>query len=366
MIKLFLLVVLSVNICASIGTVMAMKGRAKIERLNKILSLKSGMELLEKDSITTDKASRVQVMLKDDTVVTIGANSSFNFEEFTFNNTKDSKVSMRAKRGFFRSVTGKIGQIAPQRFKVKTATTTIGIRGTDFSGNIFEEKEIIKCFSGTITVEVDGNSFEVDAGMMVSLSSDKSLAVKVVKQKMNENKSETKEQKKEQKKNKKKDESQGEIKKEEKPTQAVENKEIAAKESQNTEVTSTRSNFTQLAIGVEQDFPIKTLETVMQESVVEKPIVKKPVVEEPTEEPVVEEPIAEEPAEEPVVEEPFDIAPIYEERDISYDDFESIEERSFDIAPIYEERDILYDDFESIEERSFGIVPIYGDRELQY
>ena len=166
--KYFLLIFLHVSLYASIGNIMAVKGIAELKRESTYLSASSGMELLEGDIVVTKEKSRVQVMLKDDTVVTIGANSEFGFEEFSLKG-KDSKISMKANKGFFRSVTGKIGKLAPERFKVKTASATIGIRGTDFSGDIGVDREIFKCFDGAIFVEFDGKINELDAGMMMEI-----------------------------------------------------------------------------------------------------------------------------------------------------------------------------------------------------
>jgi hypothetical protein len=166
--KILLLIFLSISLWGNIGTVMALKGSAEIKRSDTNIEVKSGMDVIEKDEIITQDKTRVQVMLNDDTVVTIGANSSFSFEEFS-QEAQNEKISMRANRGFFRSVTGQIGKLAPERFKVKTASATIGIRGTDFSGDISFEREVFKCYDGAIFVEFEGDIKELDAGMMMEI-----------------------------------------------------------------------------------------------------------------------------------------------------------------------------------------------------
>ncbi|MEA2073825.1 MAG: FecR family protein [Campylobacterota bacterium] len=167
--KILLLMIVSLTLWANIGNVMAIKGSADVKRQNATLNATNGMVLHQGDRILTSKKSRVQVMLKDSTIVTIGANASFSFEEFSFDGTKNSEISMRANRGFFRSVTGKIGKIAPERFKVKTASATIGIRGTDFSGEIFEDREVFKCYKGAIFIEFSGELSDISEGMMMEI-----------------------------------------------------------------------------------------------------------------------------------------------------------------------------------------------------
>jgi len=92
-------------------------------------------------------------MLNDNTIITIGPNTSYSFE--TYNDSTDSQLQMRIKRGFFKAVSGKIGKLAPKRFKIKTNSATIGIRGTHFMGHIEEGYEKIVCLKGEIIISID-------------------------------------------------------------------------------------------------------------------------------------------------------------------------------------------------------------------
>lgn len=169
---LFIWIALVLSAWGSIGNVMALKGEASLERAGSVMNVQNAMEILAGDTIVTQTKARVQVMLHDNTVVTIGGDSSFAFKSFAFDGTKNSHLSMEASRGFFRTVTGEIGKVAPERFKVKTASATIGIRGTDFSGEIFEKKEIIRCFEGKIYVDFEEQIRDLDAGSLLELLRD--------------------------------------------------------------------------------------------------------------------------------------------------------------------------------------------------
>jgi len=197
--KLIVILLLCLSAWSSgIGTIMVTKGSVDVLRNGENLPATNGMELLQKDEIITKSKSRTQIMLKDETVITIGPKSSFTFEEYAFDESGDSKLSVRANRGFFRSVTGRIGKVAPERFKVKTASATIGIRGTDFSGDITPDKEVFKCYSGGITVAFDGGLKDIDAGMMMELSAQKIEVKKIAAQKGDAPQSDTKKGKKSQ------------------------------------------------------------------------------------------------------------------------------------------------------------------------
>lgn len=173
---MILILIMSLYAFANIGTVMALKGKATLKRGTNIV-LKVGMSIKQGDKITTKRQSRIQVMLKDDSVITIGSNSSFHFREFKFKN-RSSKVNFKANKGFFRVVTGKIGKLAPDRFRIKTTTAIIGIRGTDFSGNITRGKEVIRCYSGSIWVKLNSGVIKnLDSGMLLEITN-KSSKVK--------------------------------------------------------------------------------------------------------------------------------------------------------------------------------------------
>jgi len=171
--KILLFILLTLNAFSSIGNIMALKGSAEIHRsTNSILTAKSGMQIEEGDKIITQSKTRAQIILKDDTIITIGANSSFSFDTFFFDGSKKSTLSMSMSRGFFRSVTGKIGKIAPERFKVKTSSATIGIRGTDFSVRLQNAIERFRCYSGGIRITFGNSARDINAGEIFELNLD--------------------------------------------------------------------------------------------------------------------------------------------------------------------------------------------------
>lgn len=167
----FLLLMLTTTafIWSNIGNVGAFKGTASIIRDSQTLNITSGMLLKVKDKVITEEYTRVQVILKDDTVVTIGPKSTFVFDAYTFGTKDDSEVKMHLDRGFFRSVTGKIGKLAPERFKVKTVSATIGIRGTDFSALVSDNQEVVSCYKGSINVVFKNEDFLIPAGSALEL-----------------------------------------------------------------------------------------------------------------------------------------------------------------------------------------------------
>src|SRR5258708_4230703 len=68
----------------------------------------SGQPLYLNDAVTTDAQGRLQVLLLDETVFTIGPNSSMVLDSFIYDPNGASKLSARILKGVFRFVTGKI------------------------------------------------------------------------------------------------------------------------------------------------------------------------------------------------------------------------------------------------------------------
>ncbi|MCX5794905.1 MAG: FecR domain-containing protein [Elusimicrobia bacterium] len=112
------------------GAVMAQAPGAAVGRV-----LSSGKPVFLNDHVTTDAAGRLQVLLLDETVFTIGPNSDMVLDEFVYDPaTSSGKVTARVTKGVFRFVTGKVARKDPASMKVTLPVGTIGIRGTIAGG----------------------------------------------------------------------------------------------------------------------------------------------------------------------------------------------------------------------------------------
>ncbi len=170
---LFLFLLILVQGLAGIGTVGASQGDVSLLRKAESLTLTSGMALQEHDAIITQAKSKVQLIMKDETIITIGPSSRFEIDSYHFGANSENNLNLKLQHGFFRAITGKIGKMAPERFKIRTRSATIGIRGTDFAAYVDKEKEYIACFNGKIHVLTPKENFDVDASMMIMLSDNK-------------------------------------------------------------------------------------------------------------------------------------------------------------------------------------------------
>jgi hypothetical protein len=149
--KLIIFLIVPILLFSSIGKVVQLKGNANLLRNNKLIPIYKGIPLSKGDAIHTYKRAKVVISLNDNTNITIGVSSKVNLDEF-IEDGNNSTLSMRFTKGFFRTITGKIGKLAPKKFHIKTKTATMGIRGTTIVGHVSDEKEIIACLDGAISV----------------------------------------------------------------------------------------------------------------------------------------------------------------------------------------------------------------------
>lgn len=106
--------------------------------------LSSGKLVFQDDVVKSDAKGRLQVLLKDETVFTMGPNAEMKLDEFVYDPASNQgKVSARMLSGAFRFVTGKIAAKDPGQMKVKLPTGTIGIRGTIVAGLVGPTQSLV-------------------------------------------------------------------------------------------------------------------------------------------------------------------------------------------------------------------------------
>ena len=106
--------------------------------------LGSGEPIYMGDQITTGDKSGMQVMLLDQTVLTLGQNARMTIDDLVYDpKTGDGKLNMKVAQGAFRYVSGKIALNNPQNVTIGLPVGTIGIRGTIVGGNVSEESSTV-------------------------------------------------------------------------------------------------------------------------------------------------------------------------------------------------------------------------------
>ncbi len=160
-------ILLSVLLLSSIGTayaagkaglVLIAKGTVSAVSRGQSRALTRRAEFYVRESINTGSESSAQLRFNDGTLVTVGQNSTFRVEDYSFNDKTGAGRNVSSLvSGSLRSLTGKINSANQSAYELKTPVTSIGIRGTDF----------ILATTRTITVVIVDSGAVIFGGMAV-------------------------------------------------------------------------------------------------------------------------------------------------------------------------------------------------------
>ncbi|MDC1311930.1 FecR domain-containing protein, partial [Burkholderiales bacterium] len=152
-----------------IGAIAAVIGTVSIERGGEIIEVKPGSAVYENDKILTGSSSRAQVLLMDQTAINIGQKAELVLDKFVFNGD-DDEVALKVTKGTFRFISGKVATKAPEKVNVETPVATIGVRGTEFIGQIGATDTTVALLNGRIEVANDiSTQFVTNPGFGVTI-----------------------------------------------------------------------------------------------------------------------------------------------------------------------------------------------------
>lgn len=108
----------------SAGTIVAVRGRAIIDRDKKELEAKVKDSLVLRDIVSTYEASKTKMLFRDESVLTMGEKSRLVVSEFLHDKDKKGRSIFNLLDGKMRAVVGKT------EFEVHTPTVVAAARGT--------------------------------------------------------------------------------------------------------------------------------------------------------------------------------------------------------------------------------------------
>ena len=95
--------------------------------------LETGSKIYFGDTIIVKAQSTAQILLLDETALTIGEKSELTNEDFVYDpKSKVGKIVSNIKIGTVRIITGEISNQNPDNLEVNIPTGSIGARGTEF------------------------------------------------------------------------------------------------------------------------------------------------------------------------------------------------------------------------------------------
>lgn len=112
------------------------------------------------DRIETEAGGHVHIRFVDGALVSVRPLSRLQIEDYrrAAGAAADSAIRFRLDQGVIRSVTGRWGEEARNRFRLNTPIAAIGIKGTDFVVKVDGERTLASVFSGAIVMApLDGD-----------------------------------------------------------------------------------------------------------------------------------------------------------------------------------------------------------------
>ncbi len=118
-----------------IGRVLLAVGEVFAERGGVTRALSVGAPVENRDTVRVGAASNAQIRFNDESVVALRPGTTFRIEEFNYAGRQDGaeRAIFNLIAGGMRTVTGLVGRLNQSNYEVRTATSTIGIRGTNYN-----------------------------------------------------------------------------------------------------------------------------------------------------------------------------------------------------------------------------------------
>lgn len=133
----------------------------------------SGDPIYQGDQIVTGPGGRVQLMLLDQTIITLGENARMTVDDISFGpSAADGKISVGVEQGAFRFISGQVAQAKPENVNIRIPMGTIGIRGTIVGGAVTPESTLVALLGpgsetntdsrhGAIAITTPGGSVDI-------------------------------------------------------------------------------------------------------------------------------------------------------------------------------------------------------------
>jgi hypothetical protein len=120
-------------VATEIGQIKVLKGQVSIERNGRVLPGSVGMRLETADILKTGPDGSVGVTMSDDSLLSAGPNSILSLDRYDFDPvTNNGRFDAQLKKGSLAVISGQIAKQAPDAMTVRTPSTILGVRGTEF------------------------------------------------------------------------------------------------------------------------------------------------------------------------------------------------------------------------------------------
>ena len=153
----------------AVGTVTFKIGNVSITHIDKTVTQAiKDAELNAGDTIET-KDGRLQLALIDGGKVSLQPNTIYKINKYEFSGKEDGTEYAFTEliKGGLRTVSGLVGHKNRDRYQLKTAVATIGIRGTEFTVNFNDNQLLMTTNHGSVDVCNEGGCLNATTGQSI-------------------------------------------------------------------------------------------------------------------------------------------------------------------------------------------------------
>ena len=158
------------------GRFQFVNGDVKVVAANgKERSASKGSEVSEGESVVTAPSASAQIKMVDDGLIVVRPDTKLRITTFLYSGKTDGseRSFISLFKGGFRAITGAIGRVNKDNYKIETPTATIGIRGTDH-----EPTFIPNPAPGQVAIAEPGTYDKVNSGAAVLSNANGMIIIK--------------------------------------------------------------------------------------------------------------------------------------------------------------------------------------------
>ena len=120
-------------LATGVGLVKTSKGEVSIERNGRTLPAPVGASVEAADTVRTGKDGAAGITFVDNSRMALGPRSSLVINRFDFDQTTlEGHFDSTLQHGTLSAVSGKLAKHSPEAMTVKTRSTILAVRGTEF------------------------------------------------------------------------------------------------------------------------------------------------------------------------------------------------------------------------------------------
>ena len=162
-----------------VGEITLAVGQAQVIRADgATIPATRGAPLRVGDRIETIAGGQAMVRFIDGGLVSVRAGSRLTVDSYKYDPARpqDSAIKMSLTEGMTRSITGRGGEAARERFRLNTPVAAIGVKGTDFVVQAQPDVSRVRVYQGAVVVSPFGGSCAVDGAGPCANGTSKVLA----------------------------------------------------------------------------------------------------------------------------------------------------------------------------------------------